>query len=183
MSALNKELGHISPSTFPLPELSPHLRALSTTLHSGRGFFVLRGLQPGSYPIHDNIAIYAGIASHIAPIRGRQDTKILPIISDQPGKRQSSMVNHIKDLSATSEAGNIGAPAYTTDKQVFHTDAGDIVSLFCLNTADQGGESHLSSTWKVYNELAATRPDIIKTLSEDWVFNGYLTPEQRFGGS
>ena len=85
------------------------------------------------------------------------------------------MLNHIKDLSQTSVAGNIGAPAYTTDKQVFHTDAGDIVSLFCLNTAAKGGESKLASSWRVYNELAKTRPDLIKTLSEDWAFDGYVS--------
>jgi hypothetical protein len=82
------------------------------------------------------------------------------------------MLNHIKDLSQTSVATSIGASAYTTDKQAFHTDAGDIVSLFCLNTAVKGGESKLASSWTVYNELAPTRPDIIKTLSEDWAFDG-----------
>lgn len=82
------------------------------------------------------------------------------------------MLNHIKDLSQTSVATKIGAPAYTTDKQVFHTDAGDIVSLFALSTAAQGGESKLASSWRVYNELAKTRPDLIKTLSENWDFDG-----------
>lgn len=82
------------------------------------------------------------------------------------------MLNHIKDLSQTAVAGNIGAPAYSTDKQVFHTDAGDIVSLFSLNVTAKGGESKLASSWRVYNEVAKTRPDIIKTLSEDWVFDG-----------
>lgn len=84
------------------------------------------------------------------------------------------MLNHIKDLSQTSVARNIGAPAYTTDKQVFHTDAGDLVSLFSLNTAAKGGESKLASSWRVYNELARTRPDIIKTLAEDWAFDGWV---------
>lgn len=107
------------------------------------------------------------MSSYIGSIRGRQDSKVL-----DDGRRQSSMLNHIKDLSQTAVAGMIGAPAYTTDKQVFHTDAGDIVSLFSLGVAAEGGESKLASSWRVYNELAATRPDIIKTLSEDWVFDG-----------
>jgi hypothetical protein len=99
-------------------------------------------------------------------MRGRQDSKIID------GVKQSSMLNHIKDLSQTSVAGNIGAPAYTTDKQVFHTDVGDIVSLFALNTAAKGGQSKLASSWRVYNELSRTRPDLIKTLAENWVFDG-----------
>lgn len=135
-------------------------------MQSGRGFFVLRGLTPDKYSIEDNIIIYTGVSSYIGPIRGRQDNKVID------GVKKSQMLNHIKDLSQTSAAGRIGAPAYTTDKQVFHTDQGDIVSLFCLNTAAQGGESKLASSWRVYNELAKTRPDLIKTLSEDWDFDG-----------
>ena len=82
------------------------------------------------------------------------------------------MLNHIKDLSQTFVATSIRALAYSTDKQAVHTDAGDIVLLFCLNTAAKGGESELASSWRLYNELARSRPDIIKILSEDWVFNG-----------
>lgn len=166
MAALNKPIGHVNQTTFPLPSLSLLLRKQAQALQSERGFFVLRGLQVDRYTIEENIIIYAGVSSYIGSIRGRQDSKTID------GIKQSSMLNHIKDLSQTSVAGNIGAPAYTTDKQVFHTDAGDIVSLFALNTAAKGGESKLVRSWRVYNELAKTRPDLIKTLAEDWVFDG-----------
>lgn len=172
--ALGKPIGHVSQATFPLPVLGPLLQKPAIELQSGRGFFVLRGLQPDSNNVEDNIIIYTGVSSYIGSIRGRQDSNTID------GVKKSSMLNHIKDLSQTSVAGKIGAPAYTTDKQVFHTDAGDIVSLFALNTAAQGGESKLASSWRVYNELAATRPDIIKTLSEDWIFDGYGNPEKPF---
>ena len=46
------------------------------------------------------------------------------------------------------------------------------MSLFALNTAASGGESKLASSWRVYNELAETRPDLIRTLSENWDFDG-----------
>lgn len=172
--SLEKPIGHVNQSTFPLPALAPLLREQAKALQSGRGFFVLRGLKPDNYSIEDNIIIYTGVSSYIGSVRGRQDSKIVD------GVKQSSMLNHIKDLSQTSVAGNIGAPAYTTDKQVYHTDAGDIVSLFCLSPAAQGGESKLASSWRVYNELARTRPDLIRTLSEDWVFDGYGNPTRPF---
>ncbi|KAF4628700.1 hypothetical protein G7Y89_g9450 [Cudoniella acicularis] len=171
---LKKPIGHVNQSTFPLPKLAPLLRKQAQVLQSGRGFFVLRGLTPDKYNIEDNIIIYAGVSSYIGSIRGRQDSKIIN------GVKQSNMLNHIKDLSKTSVATNIGAPAYTTDKQVFHTDAGDIVSLFSLNTAAKGGESKLASSWRVYNELARTRPDLIRTLAEDWVFDGYGNPAKPY---
>jgi hypothetical protein len=164
--ALKRSIGHVNQTTFPLPGLSPLLRKQAEELNSGRGYFVLRGLPVDEYSIEENIIIYAGVSSYIGSIRGRQDSKVINCV------KQSSMLNHIKDLSQTSVATKIGAPAYTTDKQVFHTDSGDIVSLFALNNAAQGGESKLASSWTVYNELARTRPDLIKTLSEDWIFDG-----------
>ncbi|KAE8445881.1 hypothetical protein EG329_012805 [Mollisiaceae sp. DMI_Dod_QoI] len=171
---LQKPIGHVGQATFPLSSLSPILREQAKVLQNGRGFFVLRGLDVDRYSTEENVIIYAGVSSYIGSVRGRQDNKIVD------GVRQSSMLNHIKDLSQTSVAGRIGAPAYTTDKQVFHTDAGDIVSLFCLNTAARGGASKLASSWRVYNELARTRPDLIKTLSEDWAFDGYGNVEKPY---
>jgi len=79
---------------------------------------------------------------------------------------------HIKDLTSRVNASEIGAPAYTSDRQVFHTDVGDVIALFALGEAAHGGQSYLSSSWKVYNELAATRPDLIRTLAEPWAADG-----------
>lgn len=138
---------------------------MSAELHTGHGFFVLRGLQVDAHTREDNIAIYAGVSAHVAAVRGRQDTKYAEAPADV-------VLTHVKDLSSPTAGGDggsvIGSPAYTADKQVFHTDSGDIVSLFALETAAEGGASRLASTWRVYNHLAATRPDLIHTLSEDW---------------
>lgn len=160
-AGLSKPLGRLSRTTFPLPTLGPILSTLARSLHAGRGFFVLRTIPVSCYSREDNIIIYAGISSHVAPLRGVQDLN-------------AGVLAHIKDLSKTHLAKTIGSPTYTTDKQVFHTDVGDIVALFALETAHEGGVSRISSSWRVYNELAETRPDLIKTLSlEDWPFDGY----------
>ncbi|KAJ4268976.1 hypothetical protein NW762_003047 [Fusarium torreyae] len=165
---LGVSLGHLSSETFPLPNLHSELRKLSDELHKGHGFFVIRGVDVDKYSRQDNIIIYVGISAHIAGQRGRQDSKF-------NGKPADVVLTHVKDLSSTQEKGAIGSPAYTTDKQVFHTDTGDIVSLFCLSTALEGGASRIASTWRVYNEIAKTRPDLIHTLSQNWdveVFSG-----------
>jgi hypothetical protein len=163
--ALNLSLGHINQSTFPLPTLRPILRDLSKEIHTGRGFSVLRGLRIDDYTREDNIIIYTGISSHVGSIRGRQqDTRL--------ANGTSPMISHIKDLTQTVDKGKIGAPSNTPDKQVFHTDAGDIISLLCLNPAAEGGESYLSSSGHVYNILAKERPDLTHTLSQDWPVDG-----------
>ena len=170
-SALKKPLGYISQETFPLSVLHDVLRDVSKELHSGHGFKVVRGLPVERHSREDNIIIYAGLASHVGSLRGRQDSRY-------DGKPASVVLAHIKDLSMCHEKEQIGAPAYTTDKQVYHTDIGDIVSLFALSTAAEGGKSRLASSWRVYNELADTRPDLIKTLSEDWVADNFGDPNK-----
>lgn len=69
-----------------------------------------------------------------------------------------------------SQTYDIVAPAYTNDHQVYHTDAGDIISLYAIGVAEKGGKSRIASSWTVYNELAKERPDLIHTLSQDWPF-------------
>lgn len=164
-AGLNLPLGQIRQDTFPLPELHAVLRSISREVHHGHGFKVLRGIPVKKYTREENVIIYAGIASHVATIRGRQDHSF-------NGEPADVVLAHVKDLSSDkANVSSIGSPAYTTEKQVFHTDSGDVIALFALETSEQGGESFLSSSWQVYNELAATRPDLIKTLAEPWDFD------------
>ncbi|KXN87804.1 hypothetical protein AN958_08120 [Leucoagaricus sp. SymC.cos] len=158
---LNLPFGYISRETFPLPSLGDQLRKLSRELHYGRGFFVLRTIPVESYSREDNVLIYAGVSAYIANVRGLQD-------------KNGGVLSHIKDLTRTVDNRAIGGPAYTTDKQVFHTDHhGDVISLFALEVAAEGGTSRISSAWRVYNELAEKRPDLIRTLAEPWPVDGF----------
>ncbi|KAK0458498.1 uncharacterized protein EV420DRAFT_359644 [Desarmillaria tabescens] len=160
-----KPLGYISKETFPLPTLSPTLKDLARELYSGRGFFVLRTIPIEQYAKTELAIVYAGISSHVGSARGKQDST-------------GSVLAHIKDLTVSHahEQGGIGNSAYTTDKQVFHTDVGDLIALLAIQSAAEGGVSRISSAGKVYNDIAATRPDIIRTLAEPW-------PLDSFGGS
>jgi hypothetical protein len=163
-----KPLGEISQDTFPLPKLHDVLRGISHEIHNGHGFKVVRGVPVHKYTREENFIAYAGLASHIGATRARQDNQY-------KGQPADVVLAHIKDLTNKYDPHSIGAPAYTTEKQVFHTDAGDIIALFALESAEEGGESYLSSSWTVYNELAATRPDLIHTLAEPWAFDKLVT--------
>jgi hypothetical protein len=59
-------------SNFILPTLGPKLELLSIEVHSGKGFFILRGLRPKEFTRHENIIIFLGISSYIAGRVGRQ---------------------------------------------------------------------------------------------------------------
>ncbi|KAI9925081.1 hypothetical protein ASPWEDRAFT_119128 [Aspergillus wentii DTO 134E9] len=164
--SLNKPLAEINQETFPLPTLHATLRGISHEIHNGHGFKVVRGIPVDKYTREQNVIIYTGVSSHVAPIRGRQD-------NTWQGKPADVILAHIKDLSRKVDAKHIGAPVYTAEKQVFHTDSGDVIGLFALSESAEGGESYLASAGKVYNELAETRPDLIHTLAEDWAFDEF----------
>ncbi len=40
-----------------------------------------------------------------------------------------------------------------------------------LDTAIEGGDTLLTSSWQVYNDLAKTRPDVLNTLTQPWWFD------------
>ena len=67
-------MSRIDPTTFPLPELlAKRLGDVSEECHNGRGFCVVRGLEPAKYTDEENVILYAGISAYIAPERGFQD--------------------------------------------------------------------------------------------------------------
>ncbi|GES58051.1 hypothetical protein ATEIFO6365_0004020200 [Aspergillus terreus] len=159
--SLNKPLGSLDPTTFPLPSLHPILRDISNNIHRGTGFSLVRGIPVDQYSREDNVIIYVGLSSHIGCIRGRQDHQHNSVPADV-------MIAHITDFSSSADSRSVTLPAYTDGEVILHTDTGDIVSLFALEEPAHGGESLLASGWRVYNELAKTRPDLVEALASDW---------------
>lgn len=62
-------------SNFPLPNLAKRLEECSDSLHTGRGFFVVKGLDMSRFSVEDGVILYLGIASYIGDKRGVQDRK------------------------------------------------------------------------------------------------------------
>ncbi|KAJ3120514.1 hypothetical protein HK100_012756 [Physocladia obscura] len=158
--SLNLPLGKLNKTTFPLPE---SFKAVTESwveiLLNGLGFLQLRGFNIDDFSEEDAIIVYTGLTSYIGDER-------LNLYNQQ-------LFGHIK---ADSNYGpiDIVAPAQVPVEQVFHTDAipgGNIVSFLAINGAETGGDSTLSSIGRVYNDIAKTRPDIIKTLADDWILD------------
>jgi hypothetical protein len=72
VTGLKLELSQVKKTSFPLPRLGRILEDLSSKLHNGRGFFILKGLDPKEFTREDNVILYLGISSYIAEQRGRQ---------------------------------------------------------------------------------------------------------------
>ena len=70
---LNLAPGFLNPTTFPLPqELHDRLRTITQDLYNGRGFAILRGLDPDDVTEEENVLIFGGVSSHVAAQRGFQ---------------------------------------------------------------------------------------------------------------
>ncbi|KAI5793691.1 hypothetical protein DFH27DRAFT_485036 [Peziza echinospora] len=160
-TASGQPMSALCRATFPLPTLGPRVAQMSQQLDSGCGFFVLRGFEPRNYSSEENVVLYTGIASYVADRRGRQD-------------ENGNMLLHLVDLGSQVAPDNVRQAPYSNVAQPFHTDLGEIIGLYALEQAAHGGKSKLASMGKVYNELAAHRPDYIHTLHRpDWIFDRF----------
>ncbi|KAK7425641.1 hypothetical protein QQZ08_007857 [Neonectria magnoliae] len=142
----------VSRDNFPLPTLGPRLDQIRRDVHDGKGFGVIRGLDPQKYSVEDLTVLYLGIQSYIANRHGRQD------------KKGNMLVHIVADNSSVLKAGH---HRHSTSP----IEAGDVVSWLTRSTAATGGKCIIASSYTVYNVLAASRPDVIRTLARsDWPF-------------
>ena len=68
------------------------------------------------------------------------------------------------------------APIADIISQSFHTDnIGDVLAFQTRSIASRGGNAVVSSAYAIYNELAASRPDVIRVLAEpNWPIASYV---------
>ncbi|KAK0654721.1 hypothetical protein QBC41DRAFT_263088 [Cercophora samala] len=149
-----------STSTFPLPTLGPKLKKAAEDVHSGRGFVVVRGVQPSQFTPEDNVVIFLGISSYIAGTRGRQD-------------ENGNMLMHIRNAKLSKTPQSQRPTRYSSRASTFHTDTFcDILALQSRNNAEEGGKTLLSSTWTVFNKLQKDHPEVCKLLAQpNWSFD------------
>lgn len=155
-------VSQISKENFPLPEeLATLLDDVSEQCYSGRGFCVLRGLDPRRFTEEEHGVLYGGISAHVAPERGFQDFE------------KEQVLCHLKNSAPYVKKETIVSPGFTDGAMAFHTDLGDILSLYIVDVSAQGGRSLIASSWKVYNDLAVEKPEVLHTLAENWTFDTF----------
>ncbi|MDZ7676686.1 MAG: TauD/TfdA family dioxygenase [Acidimicrobiales bacterium] len=158
LTARGVGLGQIDPDSAPVPGMASAIAEWLDRLEDGIGFVVVRGLD-----IDDWTERQAGLAYYAL---GRQMG--VPVKQNAAGH----LLGHVRDTgkdiftdpSARGYQVRIGLP--------FHTDTStDLLSLMCLQTAKEGGESALAPLQTVYNEVLARRPGLIDTYYETFDFD------------
>lgn len=144
---------------FPLPALSAKLNEVPDRLEDGLGVVLLRGLPRGNYSAQECELIYWGIGVHL----GR------PVSQNTRGH----LLGHVRDEGRV--VGDPTARLYQTRaKMDFHSDQlpVDVLGLFCVRTAKEGGASALTSVYTVHNVILKERPDLLDALYQpfniDW---------------
>ena len=146
---LGRDIGEITAEDFLLSDFSNHLNSLSEKLLNGVGFEVLSGLPIERYDQETAAAIFCGIGAHLGRARSQNAA--------------GHILGHVRDVGA--DPNNPNARIYQTSaRQSFHTDSADVVGLLCLREAKEGGDSLLVSVETIYNEMRATRPDLLALL-------------------
>ncbi|KAK4658151.1 hypothetical protein QC762_204220 [Podospora pseudocomata] len=147
--------GHeVSRHNFHLPTLEAQLEQACHEVHRGRGFVILRGLDPQQYSVEDNLMIYLGIAAYIGDQRGFQDKK-------------GNMLTHITASKDWKTPPELRHGIHTTKGLSWHCDIGvDILALHVRSLAEHGGDTFIASSLTIVKELEALYPHVIQSLQE-----------------
>lgn len=140
----------------PLPTLAPRIAGWVAELDRGRGFILLRGFPVADHDEETCARAYWALGLHM----GRAISQ----------NTDGDLIGHIRDTGADPAA--YGVRLYKTRaEQDFHTDAADMIGLFCLQAARSGGVSRIVSSPAIYNRLLAERPDLAPVLFEPFPFD------------
>lgn len=149
--AAGHSLASLERDGFPLPSMTAAIDGWSEQLRAGRGFLLLHRFPIDLLDEAETELAYLGLGTHL----GRQVGQ----------NAQGELLTHVRDERLPASAGKVRLYR-TRARQDFHTDGADIIGLLCLHRAASGGESKLVSSWAVYNEMLATRPDLLDALYE-----------------
>src|SRR5437899_1096762 len=134
---------------FPLPTLSPQLRKWQENVVSGRGFYVLRGLNTRDYSDEQVGTIFWAMGLHLGHA-----------VTQNP---KGALLGHVHDHGR--RYGNIDVRGYETNAHLpFHTDSGDVVGLLCLRRSKSGGLSSVVSAVTIHNEILKRHPEYLAPL-------------------
>ncbi|KAF2183194.1 Clavaminate synthase-like protein [Zopfia rhizophila CBS 207.26] len=157
-NATKLPLNKLQAEHFPLPTLSIKIRELSILPPDKQPYFLIRGLKPQWFSKYKNVAIYAGIASHVS-------TKRAFAVGDH------NVLHHVTNIEIPCEKEEkiYRGPANRNLAVPFHTDYGAILSLYILSRPATGGDFYLADIHDIASQIARTRPDILETLRQPFV--------------
>ena len=144
------DIAGITRGDFPLPGLAPELARIREELLRGRGFALMRGLPVRGRSMWQIATAFWGIGTHLGEAISQN--------------AKGHLLGHVKDIG--HDPHNPEHRLYATRaRHRFHTDSCDLVGLFCVRPAKEGGLSSISSSATIYSEMRRRRLDLAELLS------------------
>src|SRR4051812_1357018 len=164
--ACGKMLDTLTKGDFPLPNVARRIAFARDFLENGMGLYQLRGIRPDAYSKGDLRLLYWGIGRHLG-----------------------TAVSQSKDGDILGDVRNVGVDIHSpqgreyksSQRLNFHTDSADVVGLFVLCVAKNGGLSKVASSVAAHDEILRRRPDLLEVLYRPfyWSWNQQEPPEHR----
>jgi hypothetical protein len=146
----------IKPEHCRHPALDDALAHVFSEIQDGRGIVILRGIPVADHSVDDVSTMFWAIGTHFG--RGVSQSArgdVLGLVQDEtpPGTEES-------------------ARGYTSRRELsLHVDLGQIVGLMCMRQARTGGYSQYAAGLAIYNEILATRPDLMPVLCRGFPYH------------
>lgn len=152
--AAHRPTEEITRDDFALPSLAADIAAWRDEVLNGRGFLILRTFPLERYSTADLSTIYWGLGTHF----GRA------VSQSTMGDR----IGHVIDVGGKDRRER----AYRNSRELtLHTDRADVLGMLCLQQAMRGGLSGYASAHTIYNEMLATRPELLEPLFEGFYYH------------
>lgn len=148
------DLHTVRAADYPVAVCRDLLEECARQMDEGRGFVLVRGLDP--VELGDAVcgAIFFVMGIHLG----------VPMQQNQDG----DLLDHVIATSSKTMDDPGALPSRIRDRLPFHSDSSDVVALMCLRPSKAGGASSLVSGVTIYNEMVKRRPDLAERLSDDF---------------
>jgi hypothetical protein len=158
---------------FPLPAFAPLADDIRGELEDGSGLVLLQGLDPSRYSLADLKLVYAGLCRHLGTLvysnrSGEVMREIRDVTKDAPADYDiGARYGALRESGGSDVFLSSYARTLTSRELRFHTDRCDVVGLFCIRQAAQGGVSKLCSSPAVHNTMLERRPELCTALYDN----------------
>ncbi|WP_158899254.1 TauD/TfdA family dioxygenase [Burkholderia sp. L27(2015)] len=164
--SLGKPMLSMTADDFPLGEASLAALQRAFVATQGRwGLCLLKGFPVNAWSAEDARLAFWGMGLHVGVARTQN--------------RASEIMNDVRNEGGSYKTK--GGRGYNTNAALdFHADSCDVVGLLCLQPAKSGGQSKITSTMAVRDEIARRRPDLIAALQGPFYhsYQGTQSPDQ-----
>ena len=143
------DIARMGKADFPMAAFGSRLEEMRREVLQGRGFVLLRNFPVEDFSFEEVATMYWGFGTYIGSARS-QNTR-------------GHLLGHVTDITDQYEDPN--RRGYLSRRHLlYHSDSVDMVSLFCLQKAKQGGLSTIVSSYTIHDEMWKRRPDLAERL-------------------